>query len=205
MPPLPPDNPEVCKVSLIMTQDTRTFVNTFHVDKVTEWSLPEMITLAGEVRDWWVNFYRAACPIDVSLLQVQVRKYDPLAPLAFDLNVSPPSPGLRGGGPTPRNASVTTSWRTGLAGRRFRGRIYLPGVQEGDAGPDDRISSVLVNLMVAAAAELIVGALTQGVLTVFHMPKDPPTPYDNTGTDVLTAVVENIIDSQRRRLPGRGR
>lgn len=205
MPPLPPDNPEVCKVSLIMTQDTRTFVNTFHVDKVTEWTLPEMITLAGEVRDWYVNFYRAAVPSQVSLLQVQVRKYDPIAPLAYDLNVSPPSPGIRGGSPTPRNASVTTSWRTGLAGRRFRGRIYLPGVNEPDAGDDDRISSALVNLLVSAAAELILGALTQGVLTVFHPPKDPPTPYDNTSTDVLTAVVENIIDSQRRRLPGRGR
>lgn len=205
MAPLPPDNPLVCKVSMIFKRDTRNFVNTFHVDKPAEWDLTEMAVLAQDFVDWWNTSYKQPVVDDVSLIQVQVRKYDPVAPLAYDLNVSPPSPGAGTGEPLPGNVTSTVSWRTGLAGRRFRGRIYVPGYSEPSVDVNDLLSSVAVNLLSSAAAALINSALTSGKLTIFHPPKDPPTPYDNTTTDVLTAVVENIVDSQRRRLPGRGR
>lgn len=205
MPVPPPDNPQVCKVTLVMKRDQRQFLNTFHVDKATDWTLPEMITLANDFGTWWQNSYRQAIPDDIALTQVQVRKYDPTAPLGFDLEVNPAIAGALPGEVLPGNVTSTVSWRTGLAGRRFRGRIYIPGLNEGNVDSQDLISSTIVNLLSSAAISLISSALTNGKLTIFHAPKEVPTPFDNTSTDVLTSVVENIVDSQRRRLPGRGR
>lgn len=205
MPNPPPDNPDVCKVALVFKRDTRNFINTFHVSKVTEWTLPEMMTLAADFIDWWNTSYKLAMPNAIALIQVQVRKYDPAVPLGFDSNVSPPIPGSQAGAMLPGNVSSTISWRTGLAGRRFRGRVYVPGIRESDVDDSDLISSALVNLIASASASLLTSALTNGVLGVFHAPKTVPSVFDNTITDVLTSVIENIVDSQRRRLPGRGR
>lgn len=205
MPVPPPDNPLVCKVTLVYNRDTRKFLNSFHVDKPTPWTLPEMVQLAIDFRDWWDQFLSNPLPGEVALSQVQVRKYDPTAPLGMDLDVSPPIAGGDAGPAAPGNATQTISWRTGLAGRRFRGRNYVPGLGEGQISTSDLVSSTVVNALAAAAGELILGALTSGKLTIFHAPQEVPTPYDNTTTDVISAVIENVVDSQRRRLPGRGR
>lgn len=201
-----PDNPAVCKVALVFARDTRTFINTFHVEQpLGEWDLSQMVVLAQDFRDWWDTFYKLGVSDHVALTQVQVRKYSPTAPLAYDLPVSPPIAGTRPGVCSPGNVTNTISWRTGLAGRRFRGRVYNPGISEGDTSALDELGSVVVNLLSTAALQLIGGALTTGEIGVFHAPKDVPSPHDNTITEIISVVLEDILDSQRRRLPGRGR
>jgi hypothetical protein len=84
--------------------------------------------------------------------------------------------------------------------------MYIPGINESSATVDDRISSVLVSLLATAATQLINTALfTGGPLVVFHKPLLIPKPLDNAATAIISYIIENIIDSQRRRLPARGR
>jgi hypothetical protein len=78
-------------------------------------------------------------------------------------------------------------------------------VSEADTSVTDEIASVVINLLATAALQLIGGALTTGEIGVFHAPKDVPSPHDNTITEIISVVLEDIVDSQRRRLPGRGR
>jgi len=205
MPAPPPDNPNVCRVNMVFQRDTREFMNTFHIENGTEWNLVDMATLAEDFVAWWTNHYRLAMPTAVELVQVQVRKYKPEAPLAYDREVSPPIAGGRANPPAPGNATLTMSFRTGLAGRRFRGRVYVPSLEDGTISDNDTVLSTIVNLISSAGAELLFSALTNGALGVFHAPKEVPTPFDNTITQVLSGVVEDLVDSQRRRLPGRGR
>jgi hypothetical protein len=113
MPNPPPDNPEVAKVTLVFTRDTRTFLNVFHIDAVTPWDLPRLTILCQDMAQWYGDHYAAALPASVSLTQVQGRVLNPDVPLAFDLAVSPPAPGLRAGSPSPGNVTSTVSWRTG--------------------------------------------------------------------------------------------
>lgn len=201
-----PNNPLVCKVAMIFAHDTRQVVNTFHVARATGWDITSMNALAVAVKNWWDTLYKLAVPASVALTQVQVRQYNPLAPLAFDFPVSPTIPGTRGFTQEAGNVSLTMSERSGLAGRAFRGRIFSVGVGEGDVSTDDRASSALVVLLGNAIANLIFGSLPAGdILSIFHRPGPVPRPRDNTYTPVQTYVMENIIDSQRRRLPGRGR
>lgn len=202
----PPNNPLVCKAALIFQRDTRNLVNTLHFTRSPSWNLAQMTTLANDLKAWWNTIYRTGVPPAVLLSQVQVRLLDPGNPLAVDLPVIPAIPGTRAGNPDAGNVTVTLSERTGLAGRAHRGRIYAPSLTEADVGDTDLLSSVAVTQFSNAIANLIFGFSTNGATPViFHRPQLIPHPLDNTFDIVTTWVLENIIDSQRRRLPGRGR
>lgn len=200
-----PNNPRVAKVIMSFSSDTRVFQNVFHVSAPAPWSSTELSDLAIDYVQWWNSTYKARMSSDVSLTLVQTRKLDPASPLGVDYPVIPPIPGTLANPSVPSNATLTMSWRTGLAGRRFRGRSYVPGIVQADVSTVDSASSPLVNALLAAGTQLITTALRHGVLTIFHAPNVTPSPFDNLFNDVTTVVVENLIDSQRRRLPARGR
>jgi len=201
-----PNNPNVCKVSLIFARDVREAINTFHVDRAGGWSLADMANLATRVHTWYSTYYKQCIPTNIALQVISLRVYNPVAPLAYDLPISPGEAGTRTGTAEAANVTITMSERTGLAGRAFRGRMYVPGISENDALANDTASSVLTSLLSTAMAQLIVALFNAPeVMAVFHRPHIPPHVLDNTATQVLTYVIENVLDSQRRRLPGRGR
>lgn len=202
----PPNNPSVVKISLIFAHDTRQYVNTLHVSKAPAWSLADLSELGVAVLAWYNTFYKLALTAGVALTTIQMRVLDPALPLALDMPVSPPSAGTRIGTMEAGNVTSTMSWRSGLAGRAFRGRSYIPGMPEPDVTADDRIASVLVSILANAAQQWVFGALPILVSSgIFHRPGVVPHPLDNVFTPLVTYVIENILDSQRRRLPGRGR
>lgn len=200
-----PNAPTVAKATMIFKEDTRAFENIFHFHKPTAWNVLELTQLATDLISWWNLNYKTAATADVSLTEVQTRKLDPADPLAADVPVTPPIQGTQPGQDVPADATMTMSWRTGKAGRRYRGRNYAVGLPELLRTTDDRMGSTYVNGLAGIAAALIHSILTAGELVVFHAPGDVPSTFDNTWDVVTTAVIENILDSQRRRLPGRGR
>jgi len=196
---MPPDNPAVVLVRLLFSRDTRQFINTFHVARVSAWTVPAMNTLAGLFSDWWNNNYRALAWTGVALTQVQVRLYDPDNPLAVDLTLGTPIPGTVGSAPDPASATLSVGWRTGLAGRKFRGRFYTVGMVEAQSADNDTVISSYVTTAGTAASALIANLVAASFsLVIFHR-------VDNTFTAVLSTIVENLVDSQRRRLAGQGR
>jgi hypothetical protein len=195
----PPNNPQVVKVTMLYRRDTRTFVNTFHLKDSAGWDITKMQNAANDARDWWNTSYRLSQPAQVALYGVQVRLYDPANPLAYDLAVSPPIAGSQSGTSEAGNVTATISTRTGLAGRKFRGRMFVPGIAEVYANPDDTATSAFVAALAGAAVAFVGTAWHGGYQpAVWHF-------ATNTATPIISAVISNILDSQRRRLPGRGR
>lgn len=203
----PPEvNPRVVKVTLVFARDVRQSVNTFHVSKATPWLISEMSALRSVISAWYSASYKGILPTSVSLTQIQIRKLDPSDPLALDFNVTPAEAGTRGGGAEAANVSVTMSERTNFAGRAYRGRMYVPGVIQTDIASNDTILSGLSAGLAAAISTLISQLIAANFnLAVWHRPLLIAKPLDNTFTNVVAYVIENILDSQRRRLPGRGR
>lgn len=196
-----PNNPLVAKVAMVFARDTRTFINTFHCTKfpAAAWTQPELVQLAIVFRDWWDDFYRLYASDAVSLGQVQTRVLDPNNPLGYDLPVTPAIAGTNALAEAPGSATQTLSWRTGLAGRKYRGRIYAVGLSDNAIADDDRVASPYVSVLSQAAVELLTALATATFrMVVFHR-------GDNTYTTVISYIIENILDSQRRRLPARGR
>jgi len=194
-----PNNPLVCRVSIIGSRDTREIVNTFHVANNTPWTLTQMAQLATDTQNWINTSLKGMVPPQYSFNQISVRQYDPVTPQAYDLSISPPIVGTRGAVAEAGNVTVTMSLRTGLAGRKFRGRMYTPGIDESDVNTNDTIKSGLVAGLAAA---------TQAFLTYLFTGTRAPVIFhksSNTFTQIIGYAIENILDSQRRRLPGRGR
>jgi len=193
-----PNNPRVARVAMLFQRDTRTFVNTFHVVKPTAMTAADLINIAGIFSSWWNASYRGYSSNAVALKQIQVRKYDPADPLAYDLDVSPPSAGSQVANPDTGATTQTASWRTGLAGRKYRGRFYAVGLPEVATNSDDSVISTETAQLSNAALSLIASVIAASFqLAVFHK-------SDNTFTQIATVIVENLIDSQRRRLANRG-
>lgn len=195
----PPNAPLICRVNMVFSRDTRTFNNTFHVYRAAGWSLATMTTLATAFESWWNANYKTFVWTGIALTQIQVRNYNPVLPLAYDYTPSTPISGLATGSPDPASATLATSWRTGLAGRKYRGRFYTVGMLEGHSQDNDTVTGAYVVAAGTAASTLIANLVAAGFsLMIFHR-------IDNTFTQVVSTVVENLVDSQRRRLAGRGR
>lgn len=199
----PPNNPMVAKVSLVGNRDTREWVNTFHVAKSSNYVQADLLPLAQLFYNWWHTNYRLAVSPDCFLNQIQVRVLNPALPLALDYSTGLPEAGayVPGSGDTiePGNVTAAMSLRTGLAGRSQRGRFYVPSWHKDQVTSDDRMNSSWVTTYVSILAQLLATFLTQPYqLAIFHK-------ATNLFTLVTSFVVDAVLDSQRRRLPGRGR
>ena len=195
----PPFNVDVCRVTIFGTRDTRQMLNTFHVSKTGGWTLADMATLATDVQTWISAQYKGLVPNVISWYLISVRLYNPANPLAFDLSISPPIVGTNAGTAEAANVTATLSLRTGLAGRRYRGRLYVAALSETLIAATDLLSSGYV-VQAGTVTQALLTAMNVGAraLAIFHK-------LSNTYTNVNGYAIENIVDSQRRRLPARGR
>jgi len=109
------------------------------------------------------------------------------------------SQGTKVGGAAPANVAAVISWKTGLSGRSYHGRSYFSGWVISDF-----LQSILTSAQVTALSNLaqslityagVVGCATDFVVaSIKNLSLTPINGY----------VIDNIGDSQRRRLPGRG-
>jgi hypothetical protein len=196
-----PNNPQVAKITFVGHRDTRQWVNVFHAYKASGPVLRiDLINLANAYKAAWDASYKGSMTTNIVLDQIQCRKLDPLDPQAYDSTTGLPSGGTVASPCEAANVTLTISWRTGLAGRKYRGRNYIAGVAEAFVTALDAITPAFLSAVSSVADYLFNAPLVAGGLVpcVFHLGPD-------TVTQIQSYVIEAIIDSQRRRLPGRGR
>jgi hypothetical protein len=189
----------VIRVVLRFTRDTREFQNVLHVRKASAVTFGDLVTIANEAVDWWQNTYKGVSTSAVSLFSVVATDMSVEGGMQYTADVTPPTPGTFGFAPDTGNSTATMSWRTGRTGRRYRGRTYAVGLGEAGIGDLDTLQGGLVSLMASAAVDWILRCL--GV----SLPAVVASFTYGTAEEILSAVIENVVDSQRRRLPRRGR
>lgn len=131
------------------------------------------------------------------------------------LPLTQPHPGLVTGDCLPGQNAVVVSLRSGVKGRRRRGRFFLPGVSEANQA----------NGLVTGSQLTAITALADGLRThygptgseasyrlvvyspptpPFKAPKPPPVHTDTLVTPVVALPVDPVIRTQRRRTIGVG-
>ena len=108
----------------------------------------------------------------------------------------------------PLQSAPVISWRTGQAGRRKRGRTYMPPIEEAlqDAG---NLNATQIGRMEDFAAVALEIATSDGdeFEMVIYSPEDlsatPPRP-NTLITKVTASIAQSVIGSQRRRRQGVG-
>lgn len=135
---------------------------------------------------------------DLTTREVFVRYVGSASGPEFTLTIAPPQPGGAVEDSMPSNVALCLSLRTALAGRRFRGRKYFSGIPVSKV-VGDVIDSTLVSNMLTDINTMIADLATNGT------PLSIVSYVGLTITPVVTCTaVDTLVDSQRRRLIGRG-
>jgi len=166
----------------------------------------DLVTLATDIGSWWTTTI-------VPLLNEQ---YTAIFARARDLTTqfgfsSEVSLGATAGGVTgesaPNNCTMAVSFRTAFVGRSNRGRNYVPVLTNSQV-TDNTIDAGFATDIVNGYALLIAGGgatpagWTWVVVSRFNAGLPRVAGVFNEIFTVLTTDL--IVDSQRRRLPGRG-
>jgi hypothetical protein len=88
----------------------------------------DLTAIAAVFQAWWTSELRTGLSVATSWLGADLTALDSSGSPFLAYNNSGPITGSFSGGIYPPNVSLAVSLRTGLSGRSFRGRLYMPGV-----------------------------------------------------------------------------
>jgi hypothetical protein len=101
----------------------------------------------------------------------------------------------------PQNCAFLLHKRSGLGGRRNRGRMYLPGVNEALVDNKGLMSSTATNGVNAAAAAMLANMTNGGgVVRMVILHTQTLGPGGTVPTPVTTLLLDPVLGTQRRRL-----
>ena len=180
-------------------------VNTLWFEKDTPYDADQLQDLVNELYTNWQSELKPLLSDDIALAGMRATAQDSSTAPSFATSFSPALTGDVVSDTGPNNSCWTIQFATAQRGRSFRGRNYIGGIP---------LSVVAGNYITVAAAGAFVGAYTNlvdfGVLdlgihvVVSHFTNGGPRVSGVTTPVISYRYADLAMDSQRRRLPGRG-
>lgn len=210
MPPRPPfiPVPGTMQAEMLFTYLGQIVENVYHVqqgDGATAPTVAQMNALATALKDWEAGTGRFRRSVSCSLRHIIVRDLTTRDAPAIDFVTGLPLDGNDATQALPGNVTVAVKWSTAFRGRSFRGRTYHVGMTAGMVLGDQLVVGLSATLAgvyngLLAAVNAVPGC-TLGVVSYAHL-----NAWRAAGlfTPITAASVDNDLDSQRRRLAGRG-
>lgn len=179
--------------------------NTIFLHVGDAWTAELLASAASIVRDWWFANIMPALPTAYVFREVFVKDLTTAAGLEASDSIGFGIQGTDSRAVLPGNATLAVSFRTGLAGRSFRGRNFVPGMTVGDvegntvttgfAGEmSGGYEALLTALVDSDFTWVVVSRVTEGAIRATGL----TTPV------IAVAITDLLVDSMRRRLTGRG-
>jgi hypothetical protein len=203
--------PNTLQVDVLYLWDGQRVENTLYFEEPDGWDAPSIGVFLGELRTLISEELMPLLSVSIQFIELVGRLLDTASSVGVVLSVTPTISGSNPVEAVPNNVTYTVSFRTGLTGRSFRGRNYVPGIPN-DAVTGNTIEAGFRTGVLAFYDALMALATVEGVIWVVvsrfsgvdgsgnPIPRAAgvTTPVISVGTADLT------VDSQRRRLPGRG-
>lgn len=186
--------------------------NTLWVENVGAWDGGALEELCSEVISWWTTNYALITSDLVTLREVTATDMTSLTSATASVS-GDSATGSAIGGSLPGNCSLAVSFRTASRGRSFRGRNFVVGIPLEEMSSTDQVQSAYASTVkdtydafqtaiTTADWTWVVASRFSGVDPDTHKPIPRVAGVTTPITSVI--VVDNVIDSQRRRLTGRG-
>ena len=197
--------PNVAQVNMRFLWDGQRCENVFNVQYTSPPDAATLLLLAGLFADWWVPDMRPNISPAAQLTEVYAVDMSTASGETATYNTGLPSAGGSGSPSVPNNVAFCITFRTAFRGRSFRGRSYVLGIPE-DKFDVSRMLPAAVTGYVTAYNNLIDQLQTIDTpLVVVSKYADGAPRAAGVATPVQIAIaLDNVADSQRRRLPGRG-
>lgn len=194
--------PNTVSVELLFTQyDVQTECGLF-LEFSAPQSLGELIDLGTRVNTAWEDYLAAVTPGSTDYRGCALRALDTATSPVYEALLGAPVSGMLTAA-LPNLNTLSLKFSTGLAGRSYRGRVFLPGI------PNSNPSIWLGNNVTVAAGAAWVGAWESFLndcegIDATHVVVSYVTAGVPRATGVTTAVVgigfaDLMIDTQRKR------
>lgn len=200
---IPVDN--VCMTELFYIWDVQRIETVLHFRPTTGLTPTKMGELGLFIKNWYDATMDLLHPTTLSL--VGIKMTDMTLDIAPVVNYATglPLSGLNAGASLPNNCALVLTKRTILRGRSYRGRIYHPGLKETEV-TGNTVLAAQVTGYVNAYSQLLsftTATATWKMVVVSRFANKNPRPTGEV-TEVTSIDSDGTVDSQRRRLPGRG-
>ncbi len=200
--------PDVASVELIYRAAGEVVENVFYVQKGSPYSLSDLQALRGTVDTYDSTTWKLSRNVSVTLQRIRTKARDSSSGATEDYTLPTPRPGTQTGAPLPNNVTFAFKLATGHAGRSFRGRWYLVGMDGNFLSPDANHLSTTTAAFLLSWLNGWITTLASAGHTVGVVSYRSNKTWRTTGlfTPALNyTIVDYNLDSMRRRLTGRGR
>lgn len=200
--------PNCASVELIYGVYSQVIENTFAVKSNAPFSASDLTALRTCFNNWdaaqWYNTRGTL----VLLTRIRTKALDSISSPMEDYALPTPRGGTGSAAPLPLNVTFCFKLASGLAGRSQRGRLYLPGVVSTAVSGNQLLGSqadaYLTRLNTLPAA--LLAANSNWKWGVLSYRANKTWRAEAQFTAITSAVYTDLnLDSQRRRLTGRGR
>ncbi len=200
---IPAEN--TARVELVYNDIGQICENVYHVLLDHQPTASDLTDICDAFVSWWDTDMQPIVSVGCQLFKIIARDLTEEGGVGIEYTTGLP---LTGTGTSSLTTAITlaTKWSTGLSGRSFRGRSYFVGMPADALSADPNIVSTTFASNADAAAEALIGTMIAGgwqlvVASFFHnlLPRTSAVL-----TPIISASVDRFVDSQRRRLTGRG-
>lgn len=198
--------PKVAKLQIILLNDGQRTENVLHFVKSAGWDLSGLIALAASVIGNWTSTVGLVTSTQAQLLTVIADNMAVEAGEHYEVTPTSPIMGGDSAAPLPNNCSFKLRFGTGLRGKSYRGGIYHSGMTEAFVTKSE-LASVKATAIRDAWDNLTSqmahdSSSNLGIVSYCHARVWRTTAIASNVVSIDYADL--VVDSQRRRLPGRG-
>ena len=204
--------PNTAAIVLRQIWNSQQVVNTLYFHQTGAWNAITLSNLASTVMTWWDTHIQPLVSNTIALVEVSATDLTTATSTAVDFPVSPPLIGAASVNSVPNNCSIALTFKTGSRGRSFRGRNYVAGIPGTQVANNIVDGGLIEDLITAYELHISETGPDTGsewvVVSRFSGVDADGKPIPRT-TGLFTPIIsvgvfDQIVDSQRRRLPGRG-
>lgn len=167
----------------------------------------EMENLGAQLLDWWTDNLKPLQNTLTSLREIYITNLTTGFSPTVSIVPTTGNTGTMTGSVLPNNSTITISFRTEGRGRSSRGRNYAVGLVEPNLGVGGQtVLQSFADDLVTAYNLLTTPPSTGWTWSIVSFYHDGAPRAEGLVIPVQSAVVVDLdLDSQRRRLPGRGK
>ena len=201
--------PGVAQVDVIQMIDGQRCENVFHYKQAGagDYNTDKLGDLGTAIVAYYnLTAVKALFPATWQLIEVRVTDMSDQFGPAVSVGAGLPIVGTRAGAQLPNNCALVLTKRSTVRGRSFRGRMYFAPLVEADVTGSVVSSSVVTSILgnLAGLLDLTDADAVHHYMNVLSRRFNNAWRTVGMATQVFSLTCDGIVDSQRRRLPGRG-
>jgi len=198
---------DVIRVAVEMNQEGHVTVNVYHFLSPHAVTLADLTALGGVVASWVTSHLIGIMGTNTSVTNINLRDLTTSSGVILDVPMTTGNVGTVIGNPLTNSVAQVASWRTGKAGRSFRGRTYLPGLTDAMlvSGTPNFVTTARSANVVTAMQALVTDAASASYDLVVTSFRNSGAPRSSAVSTLPTSIIVNTkLDNQRKRLKGAG-